>query len=405
MAFVPIQYWKEAYETLKNERPSSPKVEDFIKYFEKTWVDGDYPIKLWNHNENSGPRTNNHLEGDNRKTNNEMPSVNLNIFQYIDFNKILEAEVFINYHRRENSCKFHSKRRPIDIQRDERIRNLKSNLANSLGSSQFVNQEMNLINQFVRSIAHLYHYERKVNEEGDEIIDTPQIQIPPYSGIVRLQNPDSYQNKTVPLDELKNLKKVFTSRSRFGTNLSALDLESLGPGQWLNDNILNYYLNLLILSLNKSCYLFDSFFWVNLNSPAPSVDSWFVDLNIFIYRFHLIPIHHSENHWMLVCVDTYERKMILFDSFHGSHPLILIKLKHFYRRQYFRYFGIELTTAWVFDHAKSIPLQKNGHDCGVFVCKFAELFLRESINYNFLSRDCEYFRKSILFSLLIDELY
>ena len=99
-----------------------------------------------------------------------------------------------------------------------------------------------------------------INEEGDEIIVTPQIRKPAFSGIVRLQNPDSYQIKTFPLDDLKNLKKVFTLRSRFGTNLSALELESLSPGQWLNDNILNYYLNLLILGLNKSSYLFDSFF-------------------------------------------------------------------------------------------------------------------------------------------------
>ena len=114
------------------------------------------------------PRTNNHLEGDNRKTNNEMPLVNLNIFQYIDFYKILEAEFFINYHRRENSCYFHSKKRPIDIQRDERIRNLKSNFSNSLRSFQSANQD--LINQFVRSVAHMYHYERQFNEDGDEII-------------------------------------------------------------------------------------------------------------------------------------------------------------------------------------------------------------------------------------------
>ena len=84
---------------------------------------------------------------------------------------------------------------------------------------------MNLINQFVRSIAHLYHYERKVNEEGDEIVDKPLIEISANSEIVRLQNPDSYQIKTVPLDELNKLKKVFTLRSRFGINLSALDLD------------------------------------------------------------------------------------------------------------------------------------------------------------------------------------
>ena len=76
----------------------------------------DYPISLWNQFLNNGPRTNNHLEGDNRKMNHEMPTENLNVYQYIDFIKTLEAEVFINYERREHSSNFYSKRRPIDEQ-------------------------------------------------------------------------------------------------------------------------------------------------------------------------------------------------------------------------------------------------------------------------------------------------
>ena len=59
-------------------------------------------------------------------------------------------------------------------------------------------------------------------------------------------------------DFIKYFEK--TLRSRFGINLSALNLDSLSPKQWLNDNVLNYYLNLLILGLNKSCYLFNTFF-------------------------------------------------------------------------------------------------------------------------------------------------
>ena len=64
------------YEQLKNERTPGTQVEDFIKYFEKTWINGDYPISLWNHWNNNGPRTNNHLEGDNQTTNSEIPSAN-----------------------------------------------------------------------------------------------------------------------------------------------------------------------------------------------------------------------------------------------------------------------------------------------------------------------------------------
>ena len=394
-----------AYQQLISERPAGDKVEDFIRYFEKTWIKGDYPVSLWNHLNNNGPRTNNHLEGDNRKTNSEMPSETLNIYQFIDFNKILESEVFINFHRRENSCKFNTKRRPIDIKRDERIRNLKSSLTNSLISSQF--SEVHLILQFVRSIAHMYQYERRINDEGDEFVDKSSIELsmPSNSDMVRLQNSDSHLIKIVPVDALKELRKKFTMVSRFGINLTHLDLDSLNPQQWLNDNVINYYLNLLTIGLNKSCYLFNTFFWLKMSDSVPSVDSWFCNLNLFAFRFHLIPIHLNGNHWMLICVDTHRSKVTLFDSFLGFHPSVLEKIKEFYNRHHFKTFGAFLSDIWVFEHASSIPTQKNSFDCGVFVCKFAELYLRESTIYYFLSRDCEYFRKGIMYSLILNEFF
>ena len=95
---------------------------------------------------------------------------------------------------------------------------------------------MDLNNRFVSYFAHLYHYERKVSEDGDEnieAIDTIPIKI--SVDLVRLQNPDSYQIKIVedPLEDLKNRKKFFSLRSRFGINLSALDLESFSPNRIL----------------------------------------------------------------------------------------------------------------------------------------------------------------------------
>ena len=127
-----------------------------------------------NHFLNNGPRTNNHLEGDNTKMNTEMPSENLNIYQFIDLIKILEAEVFINYERREHSSNFYSKRRQIDVERDAKILNLKSNLSNSLSQTPF-SQHLQIINQFIRAIAHLYHYEKVLTNDEDEQInlDTP----------------------------------------------------------------------------------------------------------------------------------------------------------------------------------------------------------------------------------------
>ena len=57
-------------------------------------------------------------------------------------------------------------------------------------------------------------------------------------------------------------------------------------------------------------------------------------------------------------------------------------------------FSVNLPASWTFKHAH-IPIQRYSSDCGVFVCKFAQIFIREQLSYNFLSRDCEFFRKQI----------
>ena len=37
--------------------PEQPEYSDFIAYFERTWISGVFPLKIWNHYDNAGPRT------------------------------------------------------------------------------------------------------------------------------------------------------------------------------------------------------------------------------------------------------------------------------------------------------------------------------------------------------------
>ena len=337
----------------------------------------------------------------------------MNIYQYIDFIKILEAEVFIDYERREHSSssEFHSKRRPIDVQRDAKIQILKSNLINSLNQTPpDLNQRLPFIKLYIRAIAHLYQYEESKKDLHEEKIpletfNVPQVQNPQRIHLFTpLQNLNSPHITPFPLKTMNSLLDKFNNKSRFGINLLLSGLNTLKPNQWLNDNMINYFLNLLLVHLNRPCLLFNTFFFNSIKNSISSVDSWFQNVNIFSYKFHLIPIHHNNNHWMLVCTDLNQSKVTLFDSFHQTHPSVLLKIKEFYQRHYVHHYSVSLPDSWTFIHEKSIPLQRNGYDCGVFVCKFAELFLREPVSYNFLSRDCDFFRKQIMLSLLTDEI-
>ena len=48
---------------VKSTEPDVPHVQDFNEYFDSTWMNGQYPIKMWDFFKYDGPRTNNHIEG------------------------------------------------------------------------------------------------------------------------------------------------------------------------------------------------------------------------------------------------------------------------------------------------------------------------------------------------------
>ena len=60
---------RAAFNEIKLNKPKDIRIDDFILYFERTWLSGIYPIELWNHYDTEGPRTNNHVEGDNASLN------------------------------------------------------------------------------------------------------------------------------------------------------------------------------------------------------------------------------------------------------------------------------------------------------------------------------------------------
>ena len=63
-SFVPWQYVHLTWQALKAEVPQNIiRLDDFISYFESTWLVGSYPPSLWNVFETKSARTNNHIEG------------------------------------------------------------------------------------------------------------------------------------------------------------------------------------------------------------------------------------------------------------------------------------------------------------------------------------------------------
>ena len=65
LAFVPLRFVRLAWQGIKMTSPNIPNIDDFITYFEETWLVGNFTPSLSNvyYMDTSSPRTNNHVEG------------------------------------------------------------------------------------------------------------------------------------------------------------------------------------------------------------------------------------------------------------------------------------------------------------------------------------------------------
>ncbi|UYI27868.1 sentrin/SUMO-specific protease SENP1 [Encephalitozoon cuniculi] len=191
--------------------------------------------------------------------------------------------------------------------------------------------------------------------------------------------------------------EVSTAVKREGYELLPEDIRRMRDGSLLNDKIINVYFELLAKHSKATVYVFSTFFYTTLSRRGVEwVQRWTSGINIFENRLIYIPVH-IPGHWMLMVFDVREMVLEHYDSMgnvyrdvargvsgylrdewrriHGKDPLISIRLK------------------------RKIPLQRNGKDCGVFVCMFGRYRLcgdREWLS----SDDIPRFRKMMLHEIM-----
>jgi hypothetical protein len=90
LAVVPIEYVIEACNLIKDKLPSNglTAARKIFAYFQRTWLNGNFPIDLWNHSSTTGPRTNNHVEGFHNKFNKYIKSPHPHLYKLINVFKV-----------------------------------------------------------------------------------------------------------------------------------------------------------------------------------------------------------------------------------------------------------------------------------------------------------------------------
>lgn len=150
---------------------------------------------------------------------------------------------------------------------------------------------------------------------------------------------------------------------------------------FLNDEIINNYMELITNRSPDTVYTFNTFFFLALSTQGYNrVDRWTKHVDIFSKKKIIIPIHIiEEKHWVLVCVN-FEKKIIEFyDSLGGDgYDLMKVIVSYLLSEGASKKNIHFCLDNWRLKNITDCPQQENYWDCGVFVCMFAEHLARDA---------------------------
>ncbi|XP_077534570.1 sentrin-specific protease 1-like [Haemaphysalis longicornis] len=197
----------------------------------------------------------------------------------------------------------------------------------------------------------------------------------------------------------------------FRLNITRSKISTLNNGNWLNDEVINFYLNLIMeRSATEDArengwprvYAFNTFFCPKLAACGyAAVKRWTHSVDLFSFDILLVPLHCTL-HWCLAAVDFRKRSIAYYDS------LVSKGNKWQYLFQLQDYLGDESqgkkSTAmegddWTLGNAEDLPKQENTSDRGVFMCPYSECLSRDA-PVAFGQQHMPYFRKCMVYEIL-----
>ncbi|KAM6226150.1 LOW QUALITY PROTEIN: sentrin-specific protease 1 [Porphyrio hochstetteri] len=211
----------------------------------------------------------------------------------------------------------------------------------------------------------------------------------------------------------KEIKNVFRGGNQdevlseaFRLTITRKDIQTLNNLNWLNDEIINFYMNLLMERSKEkglpAVHAFNTFFFTKLKTAGyQAVKRWTKKVDIFSVDLLLVPIHLGV-HWCLAVVDFRKKTITYYDSMGGLNSEACRILLQYLKQESLDKKRKEFdTNGWALLSKKSqeIPQQMNGSDCGMFACKYADCITKDK-PINFTQQHMPYFRKRMAWEIL-----
>lgn len=183
---------------------------------------------------------------------------------------------------------------------------------------------------------------------------------------------------------------------RQGYDLTRSDLSILLFSKWLNDKIINSYLEMLS---NDDLYVFSSYFYTNLKHNLQRVLKYTKNINIFKFKFLYFPVHLN-SHWIFVCYDTIKNNLEYRDSFNQKDLCVIKNISKYLEHEYQRINKIVLTCN-ILD-IDFVEEQSNSYDCGVFLLMYAKHRIYEQDKFKY--KNMKIYRKIILHEIILNKI-
>ena len=127
---MPPAFVRVAWQGIQQDAPDDDeRVDTFVDYFDQTWINGRFPIQIWNHHNTEGARTNNHAAGWHAKINRVAGKPHPNIFEVIELFKREQASVEVKIAQLEAGGRA-PPRKIVCICMDQRLKEMKTRLEN-----------------------------------------------------------------------------------------------------------------------------------------------------------------------------------------------------------------------------------------------------------------------------------
>ncbi|KAM8953112.1 sentrin-specific protease 5 [Pelodytes ibericus] len=172
------------------------------------------------------------------------------------------------------------------------------------------------------------------------------------------------------------------------------DLATLDGQNWLNDQVINMYGELIMDAVPDKVHFLNSFFHRQLVTKGYNgVKRWTKKVDFFKKSLLLIPIH-LEVHWSLITVNIPNKIISFYDS-QGIHFKFCVEnIRKYLLTEAREKNHPEFLQGWQTAVTKCIPQQKNDSDCGVFVLQYCKCLALEQ-PFQFSQEDMPRVRKRI----------